>query len=64
MGPFVDSAGRLDLTRAGFNDTDFYRCTGVDVAGGSGFQIFRVEIVVGDGEQTSLVMMCPIMALE
>ena len=45
----MDSAGRLDLTRALVNDTDFYRCTGVDVAGGSGSQLFRVEVVAGDG---------------
>ncbi|XP_064384209.1 uncharacterized protein LOC135333223 [Halichondria panicea] len=43
-GPFVDSVGRLDLSKAQNSDSGIYRCTGVDVAGGSGYQLFNIEI--------------------
>ena len=44
-GPFVNSLGQLDLTRAVPNDSDIYRCTGTDVVGNSGFQLFNVEVI-------------------
>ncbi len=50
-GPFVDSVGRLDLSKAQNSDSGIYRCTGVDVAGGSGYQLFNVEINNVDGKQ-------------
>lgn len=54
MGPFVDSANRLDLTRANINDSGIYRCTGVDVAGGRGSQLYNIEVVTTDGKHTGL----------
>lgn len=47
-GPFVDSMGRLDLTRAMVNDSDIYRCVGIDVLGNTGFQLFNVEITINE----------------
>ena len=45
-GPFVNEQGQLDLTLATEEDSMFYLCTGVDVAGASASQLFRVEVVV------------------
>ena len=44
-GPFVNERGQLDLSRTTVEDTMFYLCTGVDVAGASASQLFRVEVV-------------------
>jgi len=44
-GVFVDSQGRLDLSRAALTDSGIYRCTGVDVAGASAFRLYNVDIV-------------------
>ncbi len=46
----MDSVGRLDLSKAQRSDSGIYRCTGVDVAGGSGYQLFNVEITTVDGK--------------
>ena len=43
-GPFVNEQGQLDLSRATEEDTMFYVCTGVDVAGASASQLFRVQV--------------------
>ena len=45
-GPFVNERGQLDLSRATEEDTMFYQCTGVDVAGGNASQLFRIEVIV------------------
>ena len=45
-GLFVDSEGRLDLSRAVASDSGLYRCTGVDIAGASGSQLFNIEIII------------------
>ena len=45
-GPFVNTLGQLDLSRATEDDTMFYLCTGVDVAGASASQLFRIDVVV------------------
>lgn len=54
-GPFVNEKGQLDLTLAREEDSMFYLCTGVDVAGASASQLFRVEITV-EGELTYLIL--------
>ena len=48
-GPFVNEWGQLDLTLARKEDSMFYECTGVDVAGANASQLFRVEITM-EGE--------------
>ena len=48
-GPFVNEQGQLDLTLATEDDSMFYQCTGVDVAGASASQLFRVEVIVQGG---------------
>ena len=45
-GPFVNEQGQLDLTLAREEDSMFYLCTGVDVAGASASQLFRVEVII------------------
>ena len=48
-GPFVNEQGQLDLTLAREEDSMFYECTGVDVAGANASQLFRVEITMEGG---------------
>jgi hypothetical protein len=48
-GPFVNEQGQLDLTLASEEDSIFYECTRVDVAGANASQLFRVEITM-EGE--------------
>ena len=48
-GPFVNEQGQLDLTLAKEEDSVFYLCIGVDVAGASASQLFRVEVVIEGG---------------
>ena len=48
-GPFVNEQGQLDLTLAMEEDSMFYQCTGVDVAGASASQLFRVEVTIEGG---------------
>ena len=45
-GPFVNEQGQLDLTLATEEDSMFNQCTGVDVAGASASQLFRVEVII------------------
>ena len=42
--PFVNSAGNLDISRAGSRYTGRYVCIGVDVAGANATKRFYVEI--------------------
>ena len=44
-GPFVNEQGQLDLSRAMEEDTMFYLCTGVDVAGASASELFRIIVI-------------------
>lgn len=44
-GPFVNEQGQLDLSRTTVEDSMFYLCTGVDVAGANASQLFRIEVV-------------------
>ena len=48
-GPFVNEQGQLDLTLAREEDSMFYLCIGVDVAGANASQLFRVEVIVEGG---------------
>ena len=48
-GPFVNEQGQLHLTLATEEDSMFYQCTGVDVAGASASQLFRVEVIIEGG---------------
>ena len=48
-GPFVNERGQLDLTLAREEDSMFYECTGVDVAGANASQLFSIEVTVEGG---------------
>ena len=48
-GPFVNKQEQLDLTLAREEDSMFYECTGVDVAGANASQLFRVEVTMEGG---------------
>ena len=48
-GPFVNEQGQLDLTLAMEEDSVFYQCTGVDVAGANASQLFRVKVIIEGG---------------
>lgn len=63
-GPFVNEQGQLDLTRAGEEDTMFYQCTGVDVAGGNASQLFRIEVIVPGITVYNLILWCYIYTSE